>query len=204
MKEKIFLIIISVIGGLVLGNIFKNDSIEEVLIEEKTIKSEIKGAVGSPGVYELKPGSRVEDIVNLSGGLNKNANIDTINLSKVLNDEMVVIIYTNEEIESMRKGNTTIKYIENECICPVVENNACIGEIITNIDENTSKPNDFKISLNKATLEELMTIKGIGEKKAQAIIEYRKKTPFKNTEEITNISGIGKATYEKIKDNLTL
>lgn len=183
---------------------FQNkESIEEFVVEEKKIKAEIKGAVENPGVYELKVGSRVEDIVLMSGGLIKNANIDTVNLSKTLNDEMVVIIYTNEEIESMRKGNTTIKYIEKECVCPVIENNSCIEDVITNI-EIEDKSNTGKISLNKATLEELMTIKGIGEKKALAIIEYRKKTPFKSIEEITNISGIGTSTFEKIKDYLTI
>jgi len=169
---------------------------------DETIKVEIKGSVSKPGLYEITKGSRVDDIIKLSGGLLENADISVTNLSKTLTDEMVIIIYSKDEISEMKKGSTSIKFIDNECICPKLENDTCIENSITNIEviENDSG----KISLNKATLEELMTIKGIGESKAKLIIEYRSNTPFKSIEEITNVKGIGQATYEKIKDQLSL
>lgn len=176
-----------------------------LLVEEPLddkIKVEIKGAVNNPGVYELETGKRVEDVIKLSGGLKKDADVSNTNLSKNLVDEMVIIIYTKDEINSMTTGNTTIKYIDKECICPVIENNSCISDVVTNFEIIEEASN--KISLNKATLEELMTLKGIGESKAKSIIEYREKTPFKNIEELLNVKGIGKAMFEKIKVHISI
>lgn len=176
-----------------------------LLVEEPLddkIKVEIKGAVNNPGVYELETGKRVEDVIKLSGGLKKDADVSNTNLSKNLVDEMVIIIYTKDEINSMTTGNTTIKYIDKECICPVIENNSCTSDVVTNF-EVIEEVSD-KISLNKATLEELMTLKGIGESKAKSIIEYREKTPFKSIEELLNVKGIGKAMFEKIKANISI
>ena len=144
----------------------------------------------------------LEDVIKLSGGLKKDADVSNTNLSKNLVDEMVIIIYTKDEINSMTTGNTTIKYIDKECICPVIENNSCISDAVTNF-EVIEEVSD-KISLNKATLEELMTLKGIGESKAKSIIEYREKTPFKNIEELLNVKGIGKAMFEKIKVHISI
>ena len=120
---------------------------------------------------------------------------------------MVIIIYTKNEIKEMKKGTTTVKYIEKECICPKLENDACIVESVTNVETNIEKENDAisKISLNNATISELMTLSGIGESKAKAIIEYREKNNgFKSIEELKNVSGIGNSTYEKIKDKITI
>lgn len=184
-----------------------------------TYKVDIKGAVVHPGVYEVEEEARVEDVILKSGGLTEEADTSVLNLSKAVKDEMVIIIYTKKELESMRKGNTTIKYIEKECICPKLENNACIEEKITNEENqsnddnsansanqaNESKSSNGKISLNKASITELTKLTGIGEKKAQAIIEYRNQNGgFKTIEEITKVSGIGVSTFEKIKDQLTL
>ena len=60
------------------------------------------------------------------------------------------------------------------------------------------------ISLNQASLKELMTLKGIGEKTAQKIIDYRQETPFKTIEDITNVSGIGEKMYLKVREFLCL
>lgn len=223
--KKYFWIILIIF--LVLLFFFKNNqSTEEVILEEndnlevkeeaiqETVKSkikvDIKGAVKNPGVYEVNENSRVSDVINVSGGLTNEADTSVINLSKNVVDEMVIIIYTKEEINEMKKGSTSIKYIEKECICPKLENDACIEDKTDNIPDNEINSNDKnesngKVSLNKATLDELMTLDGIGEKKAQAIIDYRNKNNgFKTIEEILEVDGIGSTTYEKIKDRLAL
>lgn len=217
--KKYFWIILIIF--LVLLFLFKNNqSTEEVILEEndslevkeeaiqETVKSkikvDIKGAVKNPGVYEVNENSRVSDVINVSGGLTNEADTSVINLSKNVVDEMVIIIYTKDEINEMKKGSTSIKYIEKECICPKLENDACIEDKIDNIPDNEINSNG-KVSLNKATLDELMTLDGIGEKKAQAIIDYRNKNNgFKTIEEILEVDGIGSTTYEKIKDRLAL
>ena len=197
---------ILIIGLIIVFICFINRG--EDIIDIDKIKVEVKGEVVNPGVYEIENGKRVIDVVTLSGGFTKKADNTTINMSKILEDEMVVIIYSKDEIESIREGNTAIKYIDKQCVCPEVKNDVCIEHVITNVEiieeEEKDEVSSEKISLNKATLEQLLTLKGIGETKAKAIIEYRNKTPFKSIEEITNVKGIGKSTFEKIKDRLTI
>ena len=164
------------------------------------IKVEVKGYVNKPGVYEIYDELVVEDVINLAGGLKENANIETINLSKKVYDEMVIIISSNEEISDLKNQGTSIKYIEKDFICPRLINDSCITVTPSQDDINLST----KISINNATLEELITLPGIGEAKARDIIEYRKKNKFKTLEEIMNIKGIGKSIYEKIKDKISL
>ena len=181
----------------------KEEVTEEIPKEEK-IKVDIKGAVKNPGVYEINSNGRVADAIEISGGLTNDADTSIINLSKNLTDEMVIIIYTKEEVEEMLKGSTSIKYIEKECICPKIENDACIDNVIDNKpDTNTS--NEQKVSLNSATIDELMQLPGIGEVKAKAIIAYREENGgFKSIEELLEVNGIGESTFNKIKDQLSL
>lgn len=219
MKYKKYILIILIILGFIF--ILLNKKIDdEIILEESNletkeeideevvnIKVDIKGAVKNPGVYEVGENSRVGDVIALSGGLTDEADTSVINLSKNVIDEMVIIIYTKDEINEMKKGSTSIKYIEKECICPKLENDACIEDKIDNVPLEEESNNDLndKISLNNASLDELMTLDGIGEKKAQAIIDYRNKNNgFKSIEEILEVDGIGSTTYEKIKDRLTL
>lgn len=167
------------------------------------ISVEVKGYVNSPGVYLLKEDSIVEDLISEADGLSDNADISVINLARKLSDEDVVIIYSNEEIEEMRKGSTSVKYIDKECVCPIIDNSALFDEVITNAEGIIIDTG--KVSLNSATIEELMTLPGIGESKAKLIIEYRNiNKGFKEIEEIKNVKGIGDSIYAKIKAFLTL
>lgn len=179
----------------------------------KTIFVDIKGAVNKPGVYELNENSRVIDVIKMAGGLNKNADTSTINLSRKLTDGNVIIVYTKDKINEIKKQEVVIEYIEKECNCPDIDNSVCIksDDIVDGKDlpdTNTSsgdKKENTKISINTATIEELMTIKGIGEAKAQDIIKYRSENgKFKSIDELTNIKGIGNALLDKIKEYITL
>lgn len=169
---------------------------------KNTIKVEVKGAIVKEGVYELDANSRVEDAITKSGGLTDKADVSIINLSKKLEDEDVIFVYTKEEVEEMRQGSTSVKYIEREYVCPKVDNAACIDNIISDSESVINKSG--KVSLNTATLEELLTIPNIGESKAKLIMEYRQKTPFTKIEDIMNIKGIGNGIFEKIKDYITI
>jgi len=160
----------------------------------KTIKVEIKGKVQNPGVYELEKGSVVKDLIDASGGVLEGTDTTTINLSKRLYDEMVVILYSEEEIKE------SFIYVDYECTCPGITNDATLDEYIDNNIEESEK-----VSLNDASIEELTTLPGIGESKAQKIIEYREQNgPFTKIEDILNVTGIGNSMYEKIKNYIRI
>ena len=230
--EKYKMIIILSLLGLILMSLLlyavirpnKKEKINQVEIKvkevevEKTIedkiKVDIKGYIEVPGVYEMDNDSRIIDVINKAGGLKEEANTEYINLSKRVNDEMIIIIYSNNEVEKYKETEKEIVYIEYECVCPDNKNDACINEedtVNTNgvktekIEETSSEKKDELISINTGTLDELMTLSGIGESKAQSIIEYREKNgKFEKLEDIMNVSGIGESAYSKIKDYIKL
>lgn len=191
------------------------DTLDELLINNNDgsqmssndIKVNIKGAVANPGVYSFSNGERVIDAIEKSGGLLETADTSVINLSKNLFDEMVIVIYTYDEVQAMKGNNILVQYVEHECDCPKLENDACL---VDNDGNNNNLNNDNsgtnqKISLNKATMEQLQTLSGIGEAKAKAIIKYREEHGnFTKIEDIMNVTGIGEKVFEQIKDNITI
>lgn len=231
-KYKVLCIIAIVVLFLVLCLIFglrskssskveKQDDLkvenkEEKKEEPEKIKVDIKGLVNTPGVYEMDMGSRVIDVINKAGGLIEESNTEYINLSKKLVDEMIIIIYSNQTIEKFKETDKEVIYIEYECVCPDNKNDACITDkdtVNTNgvkssssdkVDSSNIESNG-KISINTGTLEELMSLDGVGESKAKSIIDYREQNgEFKNLEDLMNVSGIGEKAYSKIKDNIKL
>ncbi len=170
---------------------------KEVIDTNEFIYIDVKGSVTTPGVYKLKTNSRVIDAINASGGVTEDANTRFINLSKVLNDGDVVMVYSSKEIEEAKKDNTIV--IETPCVCEEVKNDACIKE------DNKNQNNVEKININTADINTLKTLEGIGDAKANAIIEYRTNNGgFKSIEEIVNVSGISEALFSKIKENITI
>ena len=167
------------------------------------IKVDIKGQIVNPGVYELKENSRVIDVINIAGGLTDDANTSLINLAKKIEDGMVIIIYSNEEVanSNVKEVETVFKIIEKECDCPNIKNDSCIN---TELDNEQAEEDTKLININTASIEELMTLPSIGESKAKSIIEYRENTKFTSIEEIKNVSGIGEALFEKIKAHITI
>ncbi len=168
------------------------------------IRVDIKGAVRNPGVYELETGSVVNDLIKVSGGLMSNADTSNLNLSKKLANEMVIIVYTKDEVKEMKQNDTLgDANITDE----LNENSSIIGgssETSTSKKITSSKTNG-KVNLNTASKEELETLNGIGSSKAESIIQYRSTCgAFRTIEDIKNISGIGDALYAKIKDYITV
>jgi len=181
---------------------------EEEFKEEELVKEmvfvDIKGAITNPGVYEIESDKKVIDVINLAGGLTDRADTSLINLAKQVTKEMVVIIYTKEEVEHAKQEEPIIKIIEKECVCPEIKNDACLEKEPPK-EEVKDGEDHKKINLNEATLEELQTLEGIGESKAKAIIAYREeKGKFNNIEELLEVSGIGEKLYETIKTNITV
>lgn len=189
--------------GIAVYCIFNGPNVENVQAEpkEKNIKKEeinktvyvdIKGAINNPGVYEMDSDSRIIDVIKEAGDLTPEADTSLLNLSKKVEDEMYIIIYTKDEINEYNNRQVSTVELEKKCECPDTENDACL------------KPNkdsiSTKININTASKEELETLTGIGSSKAESIIKYRETNKFNSIEDIKNVNGIGEALYEKIKN----
>lgn len=212
---SILLLIIIIIVFSVLSYQKEPEETEPLIIEEKKqkkdtkkakeekeqlVKVDIKGAINLPGIYSLTSSSRVIDVIEKAGGLTENADTSVINLSKKLTDEMVIIIYTKAEVRNFEETKEREAAVQERCNQKdqnALKNDACI----------TTTPNKVsgKVSINTGTVEELMTLTGIGEAKAKDIITYREKNgPFKKIEDIKNVTGIGENIFAQIKENITL
>lgn len=182
------------------------DDVDGVEAEKpiSTIRVDVKGAVKSAKVYELPVGSIVSDAINLAGGIKTNGTLDNINLSKKLHDEMVIYVFTKEELEKKKSENEIICEIP-ECTCETIVINECIEDELNDSNNDSAPGSTNKVSINTASLEELLTLDGIGESKAKSIIEYREQNgKFQKIEDIMNVSGIGELAFEKIKDFIRL
>ena len=140
---------------------------------DEKIFVDVKGAVKHPGVFETTKDKRVKDLIEEAGGLLDDADTSTLNLSQKVKDQMVIYVLKHGEKP---------KQIS---------------------DGGSSSSNTDVININTANKERLMKISGVGKTKAEAIISYREKNgDFKKKEDITKVRGIGKATFEKIKDKI--
>ncbi len=196
------IIIIIIILSFIIYNffIFKNDSeefnnLESIVnnslenIEKQEIINKIKvyvtGEVNYPGVLELSENSRIEDAINLAGGLTAKANIQNVNLAFILEDGQklyIPSIYDNEITE----------YITTENGNNIIEN-------------PREASNNSKININKANIEELKQLPGVGDSLAERILNYRKENGnFKSIDDLKNVSGIGKKKFESLKDYISL
>ena len=186
----------AVIGGILLilmgvGGLFskKEESVEGTTVVETTMLAEktevsttqetvifvdIKGAVKNPGVYQMKVGDRVKDALDAAGGLTEEADSQKVNLAKRLEDQMAIVVpKVGEEAEEIPAGATS------------------------------KEAKEGKVNINTATVEELKTLKGVGEKKAEAIIEYRKKNgSFQTKEDLMKVRGIGKKLFESFQERI--
>ena len=187
----------AVIGGVLLilvgvGGLFskKEESVEGTTVVETTMLAEktevsttqetvifvdIKGAVKNPGVYQMKVGDRVKDALEAAGGLTAEADSQKVNLAQRVEDQMVIVVpKVGEEAEAIPAGA---------------------------MSKEASK--EGKVNINTATVEELKTLKGVGEKKAEAIIEYRKKNgSFQTKEDLMKVRGIGKKLFESFQERI--
>lgn len=177
------ILVLSVIS-LIIQNSKENSSItinEEELQKEKyegKIAVYISGEVKNPGVYYIDEESRVVDLIDLCGGFTNQADISELNLAEKLSDaekiDVPKLILESEQ-------NTSEENLEEN--------------ILSNEEDNTGL-----ININTASKEELKELKGVGDTLADNIIEYRNHTKFESIEDILNVSGIGEAKFEAIRE----
>ena len=139
---------------------------------------DVKGAVTNPGIYEVAKNMRVQNAIDLAGGLLQNAETRHINFAQHVTDQMLLYIpVVGEEIVDI----------------PYTQPNSPV-------EEGTSK-----ININTATDLELQALPGIGEKKALQIINYRTENgSFSTIEELMEVSGIGQKTFDTLKESITV
>ena len=123
----------------------------------------------------MKVGDRVKDALDAAGGLTDEADSQKVNLAQRVEDQMVIVVpKVGEEATEMPVGGTS-----------------------------KEAPKEGKVNINTATVEELKTLKGVGDKKAEAIIEYRKKNgSFKTKEDLMKVRGIGKKLFESFQERI--
>jgi len=200
--------ILSIIGGvlaviviILVGRVMMASSTKEKVmvtnavnttrVEEATTMMpqncyvDIKGEVLRPGVYEFSCESRIQEVIKKAGGFTEEADETKINLAQKITDQMQMIV---PNVNSKQEGGVT-------------EGNSEKGNSSNMILSNAKQG---KVNINTATLEELQTIKGIGKKKAEAILQYRKEHgPFRTKEDLLEVKGIGKKALEAIESQVT-
>lgn len=145
------------------------------------------GAVRNPGVYPVTRGMRMFEAIELAGGFTEEADEQWLNQAEVLHDGQRLYVYTMEETQQMAATEMPS------------------GQETSSDPASEQKMQDGKVNLNTAGREELMTLPGIGEAKADAVIAYRTEHgAFASIEEIQNIPGIKSAVFSKIKDQITV
>jgi competence protein ComEA len=153
------------------------EEIDKIFIEDDVetmqIVVHVTGQVKKKGIVQLKQGCRIIDAIKAAGGATEEADLDRVNLARVLNDgEKIYIPAHGENIQEVQSQDYNI------------------------ID-------DGRININTAGAAELETLPGIGKVLAQRIVEFREKAgSFKTPDDIMRVSGIGPKIYEEIKDRI--
>lgn len=153
---------------------------KEAAGEPVDIYVQVSGAVNHPGVYRLPEGSRIFEAVELAGGTTQEADLASVNQAQVLSDGQMIYVYAVGE--ELRSG---------------------LGQEGTGQTGQDRETGDGKVNLNTASLEELMTLPGIGQSKAEAIISWREENGgFDSVEDIMQIQGIKEGIFSRIEDRI--
>jgi competence protein ComEA len=190
MKTVLYIVIGILLGLLLAGAIWvaarapEGESVQlRPAPTSEPIQVHVAGAVVRPGVYDLPEDSRVQDAVEAAGGFVVEADKNGLNLAARVEDaQRLDVPYVADYIPEAEQGFA----------------------VITEGTPSTLAGEEL-VDINNASLEELDKLPGIGPTTAQKIIDYREKNgPFARIEDIVNVSGIGSATYEEIKDMITV
>ena len=149
----------------------------------------ICGEVCNPGIYDAPKGVMLNDIIEDAGGLTPEASADNINLVYQISCNMSIYIPSEEEIREGYSGSDVIR-----------ADGVYVWGNIQGSDTGSSGSAVLMVNINTAGVEELKSLPGIGDVTAQAIVDYRKGTPFEKIDDIKNVTGIGDSKFERIKD----
>lgn len=143
---------------------------------------DVEGAVKRPGLYRLQGDARIDDAVAAAGGFKKSAARGEVNLAQALSDgQQIYVPFKSASPEASPVGDAA-------------ENAGAAGQEASSGD---------KININTATAEELQKLSGVGESISARIIDYREKNgSFKSVDDLTEVSGIGDARLEAIRDQI--
>ncbi|MBD5806015.1 competence protein ComEA [Lactobacillus sp. 0.1XD8-4] len=167
-------------ANAVLASSISSSESSSIKTDPKIVAVDIKGAVQQPGVYQLKADSRVNEALTAAGGPLANADLRQVNLAKQLTDQQMIYI-------------------------PVVGETPPMSATSNALPTKNESGNSPTINLNTATKEQLCQITGIGDKKADLILQYRQEHgQFKSIDELKEINGFGEKTVAKLKDYLAV
>lgn len=171
----------------------------------QTVFVHVCGAVNNPGVYEVAVDARIYEAVASAGGCTADASADSLNLAQAVTDGMRVYVPTIQEAKAAAAAGNIAS----------AQGSLVDGQWISDADSSKAQDGSgteaqagaaqTKVSINTAAKEELMTLPGIGESKAESIIAYREEHgAFRSIEEIMQISGIKESVFSKIKEKIKL
>lgn len=199
----------------------KQAEIKEEEKQEETkqkIYVHIDGMVKKPGLIELKEDARLNDAIEKAEGLTDKADTELINLAMQLEDGTKIYIPSiddrkrNEENKQVEEEqNNENKLNDDNGIIKIgkeeLDNNTKtnVSKVSTKKSNSHAKNGNGKVNINRASKDQLMTLKGVGNSTAEKIIEYRNKEGgFKKIEQLLEVSGIGESKFNKIKGNIIL
>ena len=149
------------------------------------------GAVKAPGVYGLTADSRLFEAIQMAGGLTEEAAGEALNQAQLVEDGSRIYVPTKEEAKAgMENGGTFAQNAEN-------------GKTEGADGTAAGNPADDRVNINTAAKDELMTLPGIGEAKAEAVIRYREEHGgFQKIEDLMEVEGIKEGVFQKVKDQI--
>ncbi len=181
-QEKLVLLILSAVAVVALALAFWANLGTQRRASEREVVFivQVDGAVAKPGIYRVREGTRLFEVLDAAGGVTPNAVLQDLNLAQPVYDGQRILIPSREEESTPQTFSTNL------------------GQFIP----QASAPQETKlINVNTASQKELVALPGIGETIAQRIIEYRKTHgPFHRPEDLLAVKGIGPKKLEKIRD----
>jgi competence protein ComEA len=203
------------------SNVKKAESADSTSAPQE-ITVHVLGAVENPGVYTLKEGSRLVNAIEAAGGCTEDGDADYLNLAYECADSMRIVVPTKKEADKLRKEaaegdfsgadgiyagiSTGIDAIHQDAYIENFSKEKNKEDNSDSVKDESMEASEGKlININTASKEELMTLSGVGEAKATAIIEYREANGgFKDITDIMQVSGIKEGSYNKFKDKITI
>lgn len=184
------------------GNVLSGDEIDteqkQNSNDEKSDDSDSKlyiyvsGAVKNPGVYCVSSETRVYQVIELAGGMTEKACKDYLNLAEKVYDGQQIKVITKSQYKQLQTASGNVNETKASG-----DNSDSQGSV--------TGGDSLQVNINKATVQELTSLPGIGETKAKAIVTYREEQgSFSTIEDIKNVSGIGDSTFANIKAMITV